>query len=800
MSSVWMRFRAEARSRWRAWLALALLVGIASGGSIAAAAGARRTQSAYPRLVASHESYDVTFGGTGEGRDIDAESAAIIALPEVADATRVRFVSANAKLPDGRTVGFPDFIALVDPSGKDGVTLSRWKILAGRLPDPGRADEGIIPFNTTDKLGLHVGDVVTVFIGDPFADPAHSPAVPVRIVGVGVQPGSMPVVGTVSFAGLSLTPAFDKKYAAEIPEMTDGPSVRLKRRSDLLPFLAAVAKIDPVIDIPSKLPEHLTGVRRTLRFEVLALWALSALLALAGIAIVGQAIARQVYLGAQENETLRSLGMGRKHLTFVSLTIAAGIAIVGTLVAGVIAYLGSWMTPIGLARVAEPAPGFVFDSMIYGLGAAATIAGVLLATALPAWRVAGRAWSARVASSTRTGAAVVRALPVPAATGVRMALSPGRRGDTVPVRSAVLGTMIGVGALVAALVFGTSLHHLIVTPRLSGYLWDTTMVLDGPGADLYRHLDADRDVAAWTRGGISNVELPRSSKLGKQIQALCYEAARPIRPGIVEGRAPRTVDEIALGLSTMRVEHAHVGGTIEVTFPANAEDPKSVARHVRMRVVGSVVIPPFFFGFSGPGEGVAFTVESLFKYGGVGEDERNGVPALVRLKPGIELDGWLEATKKAVPGLFVINKREPGAELLSLGRVSGLPMALAGILAVLAAGALIHALVTSIRRRRREFAVLKTLGFVGSQVRSAIRWQSMTMTAVAVIVAVPAGIVTGRWLWLLFARDIGVIPEALIPGLAFAVAPFALILAAVIGVLPARAAARTQAAVVLRTE
>ena len=58
MSAVWMRLRAEARSRWRAWLALALLVGLASGGSIAAAAGARRTESAYPRLVGSHEALE----------------------------------------------------------------------------------------------------------------------------------------------------------------------------------------------------------------------------------------------------------------------------------------------------------------------------------------------------------------------------------------------------------------------------------------------------------------------------------------------------------------------------------------------------------------------------------------------------------------------------------------------------------------------------------------------------------------------------------------------------------------------
>src|SRR5439155_9940500 len=83
VSAVWMRFRAELRARWLAWLGLALLVGLVGGTAIAAAAGARRTESAYPRFVDSQEGYDVGFGGTGGNRDIRAESDAIAALPQV---------------------------------------------------------------------------------------------------------------------------------------------------------------------------------------------------------------------------------------------------------------------------------------------------------------------------------------------------------------------------------------------------------------------------------------------------------------------------------------------------------------------------------------------------------------------------------------------------------------------------------------------------------------------------------------------------------------------------------------------
>ena len=40
----------ELRARWRGWAVLAALVAVAGGAVLAAAAGASRTDSAYPRL------------------------------------------------------------------------------------------------------------------------------------------------------------------------------------------------------------------------------------------------------------------------------------------------------------------------------------------------------------------------------------------------------------------------------------------------------------------------------------------------------------------------------------------------------------------------------------------------------------------------------------------------------------------------------------------------------------------------------------------------------------------------------
>ena len=77
---------------------------------------------------------------------------------------------------------------------------------------------------------------------------------------------------------------------------------------------------------------------------------------------------------------------------------------------------------------------------------------------------------------------------------------------------------------------------------------------------------------------------------------------------------------------------------------------------------------------------------------------------------------------------------------------------------------------------------------------------SLTMTTVAIVVGLPIGIMAGRWLWLLFAGDIGVVPRAVVPWIAASIVPASLAVAALIATPPARSAARTRAAVVLRTE
>jgi ABC-type antimicrobial peptide transport system permease subunit len=111
------------------------------------------------------------------------------------------------------------------------------------------------------------------------------------------------------------------------------------------------------------------------------------------------------------------------------------------------------------------------------------------------------------------------------------------------------------------------------------------------------------------------------------------------------------------------------------------------------------------------------------------------------------------------------------------------------------------ALTAAVRRRRRDLALLKALGFTRRQVSATIAWQATTTIAVGLVVGVPLGIVLGRLMWKLFARQLDVVAEPAVPILTIAVIMVAAVIAAnALAVLPARYARAVPAALALRDE
>src|SRR5262249_40564277 len=172
---------------------------------------------------------------------------------------------------------------------------------------------------------------------------------------------------------------------------------------------------------------------------------------------------------------------------------------------------------------------------------------------------------------------------------------------------------------------------------------------------------------------------------------------------------------------------------------------------------------------------------------------------LVRAKPGPA--GERLVTELSHTRLGNVYLPAKPSVLVNLARVGSLPSVIAGLLAVMAIATLAHALPSAARRRRRELAILKVLGYRRRQVSAAIAWQATVIAAIGVAVGVPLGVAFGRWGWQAFARRLGVPGAPVTPLLAmFAIAAFAVVVAIVTAIIPARVAGRTRPAVALRSE
>jgi hypothetical protein len=131
---------------------------------------------------------------------------------------------------------------------------------------------------------------------------------------------------------------------------------------------------------------------------------------------------------------------------------------------------------------------------------------------------------------------------------------------------------------------------------------------------------------------------------------------------------------------------------------------------------------------------------------------------------------------------------------------AGHPLVLGAVLALLAVGTVTHALVTSVRRRR-DRAVLKTLGLLRSQLLRVVSWEASALAAAALLAGLPLGVVAARWACALFAASSGVGGNADIPvPIVLATIPVTLLLANTIAAGPGWAAARIRPASVLRSE
>ncbi len=106
------------------------------------------------------------------------------------------------------------------------------------------------------------------------------------------------------------------------------------------------------------------------------------------------------------------------------------------------------------------------------------------------------------------------------------------------------------------------------------------------------------------------------------------------------------------------------------------------------------------------------------------------------------------------------------------------PIALAATVSVLFGLLASYLLFASVRSRRLELAVMRSLGMSTSGIRRSVAAQATATVLIALIIAIPVGVLVGRWAWLRYAREIRVLPVAVIPWPTLAIGAVAALAAA----------------------
>jgi ABC-type lipoprotein release transport system permease subunit len=792
MGAVGLLARREIRRRWRSTVALALLIGVVGAIVLAVSAGARRSDTALDRFNDYSRPADVEIYS---GRPTTDQIREFRRTPGITALARVRGYALGREYP---AIGAPVDDALDH-------TIDRSILVAGRYPDPSSATEATIAESVADNLHLQPGSSYTTtaytqeqidraFSGEETGDPPPAgPRISIDIVGIVRRPLDLGAAGE-SDGLMVLTPEFVKEWDGRVGVFTDVLRVRTERRpGDLKRVVEAAERIfgDEQTFGTQGLATENQGARNAIDVIALALWIAAAVTALAGLVTIGIVLAREISGSDLDQGTLRGMGLTRRQRIAVHLPRAIVITAGGLLIAGAGAVALSPLFPFGIARRAEPHPGVHADWTVLVLGLLVLAVLVMALCGVAAWRASRPGAESAVSESRRTSAAASRVAAAGGApsfvNGLRLAFQRGRGEAALPVRSALAGAVFGATGVAAALVFAASLAHLVDTPRLFGWTWDLSAEVPSrsPCVDADPHgLQRARGVEAV---GVACTTFNDIAIDGRPVSVMGFRSLRgTVDPAIVEGRAPRGPDEIALGKVTLDAIGKDIGDTVQAKGPDHSR---------QYTVVGRVVLP----SVGEPqalADGAAVT-EAGFEF--LYEPGANETHYLLVPVTDPSDRAAVARLLRAIPRARNVGGPIVPAEVERLDQIDAVPLALAALMALLGLVAVTHAVVSTVRRRRDELAVLKVLGFTRVQVRATVAWQASTLAAVGLVIGMPLGVVTGRTVWRLVANGLGIdtgAPEPVWWLCAIAVA--ALVVVNVAAAWPARAAARARPAVVLR--
>jgi ABC-type lipoprotein release transport system permease subunit len=808
MATVLCWFRLDLRRRWRALLVLVLLIAFAAGTVMTAVAGARRGATAGDRLLAQTLPATVVVQPNQPGFDWDA----VRVLPEVA--ALATFVltdeyGIDELPPDAGVTRYP-------LGGNEAMrTIERPVVLEGRLPDPLRADEVVIGPTFRDRYGLDVGDTLTLRLYAPetldglvFADGAvvepDGPVVEARIVGLVRSPGQLLSgdEGPGTAGGLLTSPGLVAQYEANLLGASGQGIVNAVVRLDggeaaLADFKAGLERVSGRSDIALwNLAEEARHVRDVTDFEADALLAFAMAAGVAAAFLVGQAVVRFAAATAADVDLLSAVGMTPRQNAWAGTAGPLAAGVVGAALGTAGSVLASRWFPIGTAALYEPAPGSDADPPVMVVGAVVVPLLVAVAAGWTAWRARRSAWSIRSPRSAIAAAASRRGMPVPVVVGTRFALEPGRGQHAVPVRSALAGAVVGVIGVVAVFTFSAGIDDAAANPARFGQVHQLEAFTGfegeelGPVDQVLPVMAADPNVVAVNDARISVAEV-------EHVPVTLYTldpVAAPWKPVVTEGRTPNGPDEVALAPGSAEVMGVRVGDVVAMAGTLGTRD---------LMVTGLAFVPEFqsHNSYVTGGWVTAEGYDTLVDPDSEESPAFKFRQAFLALRPGAD-PAAVSARIEAATGFDgLLSEPAPPSPLAQLRQVRVLPVFLAGFLALLALGAVGHAVATAVRRRRHDLAVLRALGMTRRQSRGVVATQASVLALVGLVLGVPLGVALGRTVWRYVAdtTPLFYVPPVAVLALLL-MAPVTLLAANLLAAWPSQRAASMRVGHVLRAE
>jgi putative ABC transport system permease protein len=768
--------RAEVRNRWRALLLLGVLGGLVGATVLGALVGARRTGTAFDRLVSSTSFWDAEVIGDSA----TTEKAAT--LDEVTSSWPL-FVKVGFQQDDDSLGALGVFAGPSLPEGHYEPIVVR-----GRRADPRSLTEVVVSELTAKTRGFDLGDSIEwrgytpaqfrqeFEEGKSAGEPA-GPAARFDVVGI-IRDANDALTFDLTF--ILTTPAFYEQVAPQAGGF-DLMTVHLRRgAAGMAAFRRDVAAIDETAGITSFHDTRGT-VDSAASVAVRALLVLAAVAMLAGVVALAQATSRSLSLRAEDLEVERALGMSRLHrLLALGLPYALTIALATLVTTGGAIVASSLTAAVGHGL--EPHPGLAVNVAFLAVGdvgVAVVLAVIVTLASLVHLRRHDAAAPPRASSlvSRVAGAGA----PVALVVGANLAVEP--RGSTsgVPTRSTLVGAALGTLGLVAALAVLASLQRTAATPARYGWTQDLSIQADAgeQGQAVIDALVADDRLSDVVFAVDDDVSINGEAVSVVGLEAHKGSAARTV----LRGRMPASAQEIALGPTQTADVRADVGDNLT----ARGADGSPT----QLVVVGVALVSDTDYGS-----------RATLTMAGLNALERSGAgdtttQVYVTVAPGADP----VATRADLAKTHGVEPPTTPAELTNLADASGVMRLLAGFLAVLAVLAIAHAMAVVVRRRGNELAILHALGMTGRQLRASLRAASAVLTGSGLLLGAPLGAIVGSFVWIQLADGVHVPNDPSLPLRTTAgIAALALAGAAALGSLPGARLTRRSSATTLRTE